>query len=81
MKEISLPIKNDKSPRANFTLNVEKRFAFPLISKTRQGCALTTHTQHIMKILGTVLMKKNSHSEWKHRNKIIFIPQLCDHLC
>ena len=66
-----------EKPTVNIILNGEKLNAFPLRSRTRQGCPLSPLLFNIvLEVLATALREekeKNRNSNWKRRSKAVTV--------
>ena len=63
-------------PTANIILNDEKLKAFPLKSRTRQGCPLSPLLFNIvLKVLATAISRKRNkrNPNWKRRSKTLTV--------
>ena len=66
-----------EKPTVNIILNGEKLNAFPLRSRTRQGCPLSPLLFNIvLEVLATAIREekeKNRNSNWKRRSKAVTV--------
>ena len=63
-----------KRPTDNIILNVQKLKAFPLRSRSRQGCPLQFNI--VLEVLATAIRQEKEikrHSNWKGRSKTVII--------